>query len=275
MGTPLRQELLETNSNGRGGDRWITIEQGTLSSAFWGACLLTTTDGKIVIEKHVFDMTLEEHKDEPQRPTRPMDQKVVCGSARVDLSKCYTWIEWAGQRMTELKKKSIEKDMEFATKRKNYADELASQCEEHKQQVANVHMGFKAAMTKDIQKKTQELATENALIEKRKEELKVTEAVVKRMEAKSTSYQDLCEAITTIGDKVNKAVQDMRNLTVRKSTPQSAFTKWESRHIGPILQLMELERHVKAERDEMHHMHTERMNALQARESASRGAPLP
>ena len=83
------------------------------------------------------------------------------------------------------------------------------------------------------------------LVEKRKEDLKITKMRLKHLQAKSKTLQDIFDAVVAIDNKVQKANRDMRNLATRKSTPQWAFDTWERQYCEPSIGLVQLNEQLK------------------------------
>ncbi|CAI9627347.1 unnamed protein product [Alternaria burnsii] len=85
-----------------------------------------------------------------------------------------------------------------------------------------------------------EFEVRSATLKKQEEDLKASTARLARIEEKSKTYKDLCNAVAGVADKINKAERGRQNLTARKNTTQSAFERWEQQYCQPIKKLADL-----------------------------------
>jgi hypothetical protein len=112
----------------------------------------------------------------------------------------------------------------------------------------------------------QEAAEKLAPVTKREQQLKAAKARLAQQEEKTYTYEDLCDVVTSIADKIARAERGRSNLTARKNTLQSASGKWEKEYCEPVIQLADLVRQVNIERDEHERKFAELVKTVQERE---------
>lgn len=184
-----------------------------------------------MVTKRFFEVPIAFQNSEPDRPLRPAVQKASGPGLYSELTRCYTYMEWAESYVRDVEMRIVDKDMHHAEDRKRTADTIAALRETHQEQLNSPCEQWVEAAPEN---------SNQALIflKKREEAVKASEAKMKRVEAKSKTYQHLCHNILKLGDKVDNALRDVKNLTARKKTHQSAFEKWEKQYCMPVIDLV-------------------------------------
>ncbi|KAI4935223.1 uncharacterized protein J4E92_002511 [Alternaria infectoria] len=237
----------------------ITIEQSkpALPSPFNA---LSFADGTVVLLETLSDPPETLRKDEPPRPHRPQTDE-PSNLATV----CHKWVDWAESHIQGLERGIVDAETKQAEDQKKAADDVA---EEHSKYLqALVNNSVIEARKKESEKRTKEAEDKLAELKKREEDLKVAETRVKHDRAKSKNIQDLLDAVAAIGTKVEKANQDMRNLSARKSTPQSAIDKWTKQYCEPNIRVVDLGKQIRAERESYRKEHEESLKKAQGLEN--------
>jgi len=236
----------------------ITIEQSkpALPSPFNA---LSFADGTVVLLDTLSDPPEILRKDEPPWPHRPQTDE-PSNLATV----CHKWVDWAESHIQGLEKKIVDAETKQAEDQRKAADDVAEEHSKYLQALAD--NSVIEARKKESEKRTKEAEDKLAGLEKREEDLKVAETRVKHDRAKSKNIQDLLDAVAAIGTKVEKANQDMRNLSARKSTPQSAIDKWTKQYCEPNIRVVDLGKQIRAERESYRKEHEESLKKAQGRE---------
>jgi hypothetical protein len=103
-------------------------------------------------------------------------------------------------------------------------------------------------------------------VNKRQEKLQEAKEHVKRVQSKSKTYRDFCDALQRMGNQVEKAARDMDILVADKKVAKLAFEKWEKTNCQPLTNLMDFWRRVETAQDDNRREHAERMMATKERE---------
>jgi hypothetical protein len=170
-------------------------------------------------------------------------------------------MDWAVSYIEELERKNLEGEIERSEEREKAA-EVTADLKKERQEKPEI-MGTNYLNTMEATDKI-------ALFEQREKDLKFRELKAKQMQVKSKTYQDLFDAILSMGSKMDKAVRDMRNLTACKNTAQPAFDKWQKQYCEPIMRLVDVTQAVtpavEKERDENRRKYAERIGVIRKRE---------
>lgn len=105
-------------------------------------------------------------------------------------------------------------------------------------------------------------------LKKPEEDGKASVLRVKQIQEKLKKYKYLSDAVSSMSDKVEKAVRDMRNLAARKTTAQPAFEKWYRQYCEPSKALVDLVRQVEAEPEAVQEREERAVNLAQHHEGA-------
>ncbi|KAF1841585.1 uncharacterized protein K460DRAFT_409044 [Cucurbitaria berberidis CBS 394.84] len=248
--TTARSSVTASRVEAGNGGRWVAIEEG----------------GKLFMKKSFFKMPRIPRNGEPGRPPRPAAQKAFGPSLYSELARCYTWGEWAELYIEELERKMADGSIERALQRTRAADEMTTLHQEYKQKLHIAQTSSLATMEQESERRMQEANAKLTSLMKREKDPKVAEAKVRRMQAELKTYQDLSDAVEHMGDKIEKAVREMRTLTAGKSRPQQAFDRWEKLYCEPSIRVVDLNRQMRKDRDKNQLEHIEKVKTLQGRE---------
>jgi hypothetical protein len=112
----------------------------------------------------------------------------------------------------------------------------------------------------------QEAEEKIVAVNERQEKLQEAEEHVKRVQSKSKTYRDFCDALQKMGNQVEKAARDMDILVADKKVAKLAFEKWEKTNCQPLTNLIDFWRRVETAQDDNRREHAERMTATKERE---------
>ncbi|KAL1796893.1 hypothetical protein ACET3X_005433 [Alternaria dauci] len=180
-------------------------------------------DGKVISTKTGTRNILA---DRPSRPVRPIFQKVPNASLHREIERCHDYMEYLEKHMKDQERILVNTEMARVVDRNKAADQLS-------------------AVRKEFEEKV------NAMVDEKVADVRQNISIKRReVEEKSKTYKDLCDAVTDVADKIDKAERGRQNLTARKNTPQSAFDKWEQQYCQPINKLTDLIQETNNKRDE-------------------------
>jgi hypothetical protein len=104
---------------------------------------------------------------------------------------------------------------------------------------------YRHAMDQQLDEKFKEAEDRLSAIAKQEVDLDAREAKKSKRRVDISAEQEFLDAVEELGALTERAVREMRNLVVRKSTPQQAFDKWYTKFGEPNIQLVKLRERIK------------------------------